>query len=495
MSVPLLLVPIGFLLTGGCTAETPSQGSAVQSGSAVPGGPVFAATGGAGGIAGGASGAAGDWCSIAPVLAQRCGLCHAASPLYGAPMSLVEHSDLHALGSGGVPTYQRIAERVQDPVRPMPPVEQPQLSAAERAALVAYMAAGAPALDPTCATGAAGSPGPSPNGPPGPGGAVDAGAQLDASSPPADSDAYQLLAHGQPGAADTTPYSVGATERYQCFFFKPPWGSDKVQGLRFKPIIDATRVVHHWILYAEDNATGKQDGQVYANDCATDQNKGGRYFVTGWAPGTEESVLPDGVGLQLPSGLNAMFTLEVHYFNPQGPAEQDRSGVEMWVTRNLRANEAAVHWLGTEEISIPAGSGADAVGTCTPNQGQPVTLLGLSPHQHKLGVHTKVELLRSGGAGTTLLHDQGFSFESQLAYPLDAVLMPGDTLRTTCSYTNTTNATVKYGESTTEEMCYLFVTAYPAGALHNGRNGCVAPGFPCYPGGPRRCIDREPSAF
>lgn len=46
-----------------------------------------------------------------------------------------------------------------------------------------------------------------------------------------------------------------------------------------------------------------------------------------------------------------------------------------------------------------------------------------------------------------------------------------------------------WGEGSEEEMCYLFTSVYPADALRNGRNGCVA-GL-CFPAGVNRCIDNE----
>ena len=50
-------------------------------------------------------------------------------------------------------------------------------------------------------------------------------------------------------------------------------------------------------------------------------------------------------------------------------------------------------------------------------------------------------------------------------------------LTTTCSYNNTTNGLVTFGPNTENEMCYNFVTAYPAGALSGpaGANHCLGP--------------------
>ena len=70
-----------------------------------------------------------------------------------------------------------------------------------------------------------------------------------------------------------------------------------------------------------------------------------------------------------------------------------------------------------------------------------------------------------------------------------AIVNKGDQLRASCTFNNTGDGVVTYGDGTNEEMCYLFLTAYPAGALHNGKTGCFGP-F-CGGGGKRRCIDNE----
>jgi hypothetical protein len=64
-----------------------------------------------------------------------------------------------------------------------------------------------------------------------------------------------------------------------------------------------------------------------------------------------------------------------------------------------------------------------------------------------------------------VLHDQPFDFEYQITYPLNLTLKPGEQLRTTCYYENTENRAIPFGEQTQEEMCYGFITAWPAAAL------------------------------
>ena len=72
----------------------------------------------------------------------------------------------------------------------------------------------------------------------------------------------------------------------------------------------------------------------------------------------------------------------------------------------------------------------------------------------------KTVINRQGG-GTEVLIDKPFDFNSQVSYPTPAVINPGDTLSTTCTFA----APTPFGQGTNEEMCYNFVLAYPAGQL------------------------------
>jgi hypothetical protein len=46
-------------------------------------------------------------------------------------------------------------------------------------------------------------------------------------------------------------------------------------------------------------------------------------------------------------------------------------------------------------------------------------------------------------------------------WPTDKIIMPGDSILTTCTYSRPSI----YGEGTNEEMCYDVVLAWPVGAL------------------------------
>jgi hypothetical protein len=397
-----------------------------------------AAGSGASGSLGGTNGADGLPCDVKRIIQDNCSTtCHGSTRKFGAPMSLVSASDFHVPGKETTESVgQLVLARINDTQEPMPPAPNELLSAADRLVLENWIESGAPGA--TCNStppqgGAGGMSGTSGTG--GTGG----------SEPlPPDVTCYQVTARA---SAAGDKYSVPTSpDLYQCFNYAPPWGNKKVQVVSARPIIDNEQVIHHWILYNSGDAVtdGTNGGCVGAHPNAA--------FVVGWAPGGEDLVMPPDVGLRTEPGG---FSLEVHYNNEVGAGQLDASGAEICVTEKLRPKEAAVHWLGSQSLNK-----LTATGTCTPINQQPVTIISSSPHMHLQGRHMKTVINRKNG-GSEILIDKPFDFNTQVSYPTPAVVNPGDTLTTTCTFATPT----PFGQGTNEEMCYNFVMAYPAGEL------------------------------
>jgi hypothetical protein len=450
-------------------------------------------------------------CEVSQILASNCQSCHGVTPANGAPMSMVTWNDLTAPARSDMShkVFELVTMRIVDRARPMPPDPTKRLSDTAIATLQAWAAAGAsPGI--ACAgafggaagmaalndgqagrvatgasagnsaavagTGASGSAaGAGAAGGNAGGAGRGGGAGNTALGDPLDADiehCYELHAHGQPTPGDTTPYSVPGGETYTGFIFKAPW-AQPVQGLRFRHLPDNAAVLHHWLLYSESAAMS--DGEIDACQLAGPTGflcgqASTRALITGWAPGRMDFRLPADVGLELPAP-GALLALEMHHFNNSGSPAADHSGVEICVTSKFRMNTASVSWLGTQTIDVPAHTSGTATGTCTPlragmNATDPIHVLFSWPHEHKLGRHLKSVVNRTGGT-SDVLYDGDFSFDFQVLHDTPLLLAPGDTVTTTCTYDNTTDGDVSFGQSTTQEMCYNFTYAWPAHALDN----------------------------
>lgn len=282
-----------------------------------------------------------------------------------------------------------------------------------------------------------------------------------------DEDCVELRAHGVQEPGDDSPFEVPVGESYMCFHFASPW-PDAVQGVRHEPRTEGP-VEHHHLLY--DVPAGPADGSFQA--CSGSHPNA--TLIPGWEPDLPEFMIPDDIGFAVPYGSERMFTLEIHYINTSDAPVLDRSGVRICATHTPRPNTASVTWLGTENIGglfgVAPGQVTTVSGACTPGRKglgptDTIHVLGSLPHMHKLGTRMTTVVHRANGEDATLL-DAPFDSGDPRGYPTPFELQPGDTLETKCTYDNTTDFPVPFGPLSTQEMCFNFVIAYPAGALDN----------------------------
>ena len=407
-------------------------------------GPAPAPGGGSGGTGG--AGSAGLPCDVATVLRDQCQTCHAATPLFGAPMSLTSYADTQAPARSDPsrPVWQLMKEQVEAGTMP----QGSALTLAERAVLDAWFAAGAPGSSDACPD--AGTP-------------IDPNAGVGPEQLPC-TPSHVLRAHA-PGDRDAKyPVPAPADNAYVCFNFKNPFLNGQ-QATAWAPIIDDERIIHHWILYGTTQEV--VDGSVgpcpFGGEVLTAQ-------IAGWAPGGTNTVLDPDVGLYLDYPY---LSLQVHYNNVAFADGADASGVAFCTTPTPRLHTAGIATLGNVTFTIPAGArNYPVVGNCSrlSTNGQPITVVDTWPHMHLLGSGLRTEHLRPGATLPSLsdIPVGTWQFEAQRHYPQRprAEVRSGDVLRTTCWFDNTRPRAVGYGEETEDEMCFNFVLAYPHASLN-----------------------------
>jgi hypothetical protein len=353
----------------------------------------------------------------------------------------VTFADLHA-AEGEQKIHELVKARVNlsatDKKRMPPPGTSSKLSAAELATLNAWLDKGAPAGTETCKSSDT---------------PIDKN-DIDTSG----LDCYKLLSH----SGDLkSKYKVGAAkDAYFNVVFAAPW-KGTAYGLVLKPVIDNKAVIHHWLLF-EDDQKGTPSGPVASSGA----HPGGQ-LLHGWAPGGDPLDLRNhgDIGIELPE---TTYTVEFHY-NSSDPNALDASGVEICVAKQKPANTASLSWLGNDNLLLPA---TKWTGTCAPSSTQPIHIVGVTPHMHKTGTHMKATINRKDGK-KEILHDEEFNFDFQRSYDKEVTLNAGDTITTECTFSQP----MTFGESTNAEMCYLFTMAYPAGALaDSGLWGGIAHG-------------------
>jgi hypothetical protein len=433
-------------------------------------------------------------CAVDSVVKSGCQTCHGATPIGGAPMSLVSVADFQRdytatttvqLRGRTMKMYELARIRLNREMGTTPMPQGRALAADQMGTLNSWLTSGAPAGSACAATGGAGagasgsqqqagSGGPIPTGgmggtePNGPAMIEDQCVQAGAFDPLVaelpNETCYDFRTHGRSGVGDTSKFSIPPGETYNQFYFEIPWEPGAV-ATRFGSDFDNLEVLHHWLMFGQQigMAPGTVEPGVLGTTLLTDAE-----LIAGWAIGGCTTTYPDDVGVKLPE--SGVIMVQWHHYNNGGGTAQDGSAAQICVVpAGTRPNTAGLTFLGTELLSIPAGMKGQASGTCTNDSSGPITILGFTPHMHEIGIHMKSVVTRAAG-GEENAFDMPFQFDYQTNYMLSppVVLQPGDSITSTCTWQNDSFLPVNFGQSTKAEMCYQFALSYPYAALNNG---------------------------
>jgi hypothetical protein len=172
---------------------------------------------------------------------------------------------------------------------------------------------------------------------------------------------------------------------------------------------------------------------------------------------------PTGVGITVPAGQ--MIRVEAHYINTTSAAIQGMGSVQLEGVPLAAAGsfiEANFGFWGTLDINIPANSTYS-----TPVKFQTAiagtTAFAVSSHQHHLGTEVKVWMSANASDMSDPILDET-NWAAPTLEQLTPPLMFNGTngLSYQCSWDNTTSSPVSFGESATDEMCFVALYYYPS---------------------------------
>lgn len=175
--------------------------------------------------------------------------------------------------------------------------------------------------------------------------------------------------------------------------------------------------------------------------------------------GTGELIFPPGTAMKLAKGQ--LIGLQLHVFNQTDGMLSGTSGIEMMeVDPATVTDEVDMFLPGPQDLSLAPNAESTASGTCTVKSNYKV--FALFPHMHQLGRHLKTTL--TVGGVDQVLHDEIYEFEHQDVLSFAPIqLTTGDKVKTDCTFMNTTDQTVTWGESSTTEMCFSILYRFPKG--------------------------------
>ncbi|KAI8830638.1 PHM/PNGase F domain-containing protein [Chytriomyces cf. hyalinus JEL632] len=272
------------------------------------------------------------------------------------------------------------------------------------------------------------------------------------------------------------------TTNYNCTHVALPF-STKRHVVAFEGISSfqgSLDLVHHIVMWACPKAPNATMGDVYEclpqpDDC--------QHITFVWAPGAGVTEYPSDAGFPAgPGDGNFLYySLQVHYNNPTLVNDVvDQSGLRLYYTDKLRENDIGMLLLGddSDDFVIPGNSPdftstRDGIcpATCTNQFVTDLKVVFNFFHMHGLGYNMSTRVIRDGNEITPLGIRKHYDYHFQgSTVPIDphAVIKRGDTLITKCTFIATDAshanraANTTYGAGTDAEMCFNFLTYYPA---------------------------------
>jgi hypothetical protein len=185
---------------------------------------------------------------------------------------------------------------------------------------------------------------------------------------------------------------------------------------------------------------------------------GAKETVYGSGLGSNALEFPPGVGLKLEAGTTLV--LELHLLNSSGTTLRGTSGIEIVeVDAADVEHEADVYAPGPLELTLPPNQQTIEAASCTAQSS--FTVFAMFPHMHQLGRHMRTAVEVDGVE--TVIHDDDFSFDSQVIHPVGPIdVRAGDKITTACTFVNDTSDVVNWGTSSNAEMCLSILYRYPA---------------------------------
>ncbi len=240
---------------------------------------------------------------------------------------------------------------------------------------------------------------------------------------------------------------AGATDTYRCIRYTVP-ADTYITNITAQ----APSGTHHTVLSISASNVAGPDGEY---DCSVGTI--GRPMIYASGVGTDPLDFPTNVGLKIPAGTQ--IHLNLHLFNATDNVLAGDSAILVKTSSTPPPMLAEMVFAGKILFSIPPGMQTIS-NFCTVNT--PYTLFAYWPHMHKTARHSKLELIR--GTTTTVLHDLAYDFNEQKYYkpPAEVSVLQGDKIQVTCSYDNETGQTLRFGDSTNDEMCFTGLYRYPS---------------------------------
>jgi hypothetical protein len=225
---------------------------------------------------------------------------------------------------------------------------------------------------------------------------------------------------------------------------------------------------HHLIVYKDDMDTTEQTTPMPCQPFTGALNTTGMVTpIVITQKKDDEITLPDGVAYTF--APHQMVKLEMHYINATDTAQQTMATVTFYAADPATIHdEAAILFTGTPDINLPP----NAMTTVHEFFTVPSTIdlsqahiFAVTGHEHQMGTGVEVNVAPSKtGTMTPVYNPMPF----QWSEPVTEVEAPdfsvpkGGGFDFTCTWYNSSSATIKFGESANDEMCFFWAYYWPS---------------------------------
>lgn len=256
---------------------------------------------------------------------------------------------------------------------------------------------------------------------------------------------------------------------YICHAFKMP-NDTKYHGIGMIPEIVNKEIMHHILLFG---CSDTPSDELLNKAVPCGMGSAGCQTIIGlWSVGQDGECHPDEYGFPIGNGGYQYTLIQLHWNNPQlKTGLTDSSGLTFYYTEKLRPNDAMVVMTGQQFLEIPPQTPSITFeGTCKQEctkliQPPSVNISAAFLHMHYQGISGSINMLRNGQVYKVLSQEDRYDYNSPVTImhqpPIE--FKAGDEIKVTCEFQSMNkNKTTYWGEGTQDEMCYGFITIYPA---------------------------------
>jgi hypothetical protein len=229
-------------------------------------------------------------------------------------------------------------------------------------------------------------------------------------------------------------------ERFLCF------AANAEDDLVIQSVSHAAHSGLHHVIFSKANAA-EPDG---FSECDT-------LFRLTWEPiyltgaGDSSLELPEGFAHRIAAGTQMV--AQLHLLNTTNKPIRDAVEIRLRASTAEAPKPVAGYAFGNFDVHLPPLQASSLQGECDVKED--VRILAAFPHMHLLGKRLTFDVARAGGEFAQVFERNPYDFDDQHMESLDLSLSVGDRTRVNCEYENPYDHEITFGESTTNEMCFL----------------------------------------